>query len=31
MMDYEKTAADLLERLQSKHEAELSEFEMKTR
>ena len=31
MMDYEKTAADLLERLQSKHDAELNEFIMRTR
>lgn len=31
MMDYEKTATDLLERLQFKHDAELNEFVVKTR
>ena len=31
MMDYEKTAADLIEKLQTKHEAEILEFAEKTR
>ena len=31
MMDYEKTAADLIEKLQNKHEAELLEFAEKTK
>ena len=31
MMDYEKTAADLIEKLQAKHEAEMIEFAEKNR